>query len=87
MTNLRPLLLGYIRGDALTTDREVAQSTSALAAFADREGYALGAVFVERTERVPLAFEAMLAEAARTGAKAVVVPGPVLIACTSVRIP
>lgn len=87
MADIRPVLLGYIRADALTTERDVAQSTSDLSVFADREGYSLGTVFVERTERVPHAFEAMLAEAARTGARAVVVPGPVMLACASVRVP
>lgn len=87
MTSVQPLLLGYIRADALTSDHELAQATSDLAVFAHREGYALGTVFIERTKRVPLAFEAMLAEAARTGARAIVVPGPVLLACVSARVP
>jgi hypothetical protein len=72
----RPVLLGYVRADALTTERELAQSASDLAAFADREGYALGTVFVERTDRVPAAFEALMSEAARVGASAVLMPGP-----------
>lgn len=74
----RPLVLGYLRADALTTDRELARGTADLAAFAYREGYTLGTVFIERTEKVPSAFQALLAEAERTGADAVMMPGPQL---------
>jgi hypothetical protein len=87
MTDIRPLLLGYIRADALTTDREVARGTSELTAFADSEGYALATVFVERTDRAPAVFEALLAEVVRTGARAIVMPGPVLLACAQARLP
>lgn len=89
MTDSRPTLLGYIRADALTTDREVAQATSQLAAFADRVGYALATVFVERTDRVPAAFEALMTEAARLRASAVVMPGcePTLVPLAWARQP
>lgn len=85
----RPLVLGYIRADALTTDRELARSTADLAAFAYREGYTLGTVFVERTAKVPAAFEALIAEAERTGADAVVMPGPqpTIVPCAWARQP
>jgi hypothetical protein len=89
MTSVQPLLLGYIRADALTTDRELARSTAELAAFAYRQGYALGTVFIERTEKVPAAFEALMSEAERTGADAVVMPGmpPKIMACAQTRRP
>ncbi|WP_154402921.1 hypothetical protein [Nocardioides speluncae] len=87
MTNTRPLLLGYIRADALTTERDVEERTSDLAAFADSEGYALGTVFIERNDNAPAAFEALMTEATRTGVSAVVVPGPRLLPCGSVRVP
>lgn len=89
MTNIRPLVLGYIRADALTTDQEVAQCTAALAGFADREGYVLSTVFVERTDKVPAAFEALMTEAARVGAQAVVMPGemPTLVPCAWTKQP
>lgn len=85
----RPLILGYVRADALTTERELAEFASSLAAFAHSEGYALGTVFVERTERVPAAFEALMTEAARTGARGVVMPGPSpqLLPCAWTRQP
>ncbi len=76
MSQIRPLVLGYLRADALATDRELALSTADLAGFAERQGYTLGTVFIERTDRVPAAFEALMTEAARTGASAVVMPGP-----------
>lgn len=78
VTDPQPLVLGYLRADALTTDRELAHGTAELAAFAYREGYTLGTVFIERTDKVPAAFQALLAEAERTGADAVVMPGPQL---------
>lgn len=83
----RPVVLGYLSADPLTSDRELALGTAELAAFTHHEGYALGTVFIERSERLPAAFEAMLAEAARVGARAVVMPGPVLLACASYRHP
>lgn len=76
MTELWPTVLGYVRADALTTDRELARSTAELAAFVYREGYTLGTVFIERTEKMPAAFEALMAEADRTHTDAVVMPGP-----------
>lgn len=85
--SIRPLILGYIRADPLTTDRELAIGTAELASFAEREGYALGTVFIERMGPVPVAFEAMLTEAARAGVRAVVMPGPVLLACAPHRQP
>jgi len=89
MTNTRPLVLGYIRADALTTDHEVAQCTADLAGFADREGYALSTVYVERTEKVPAAFEALMTEAARVDARAIVMPGeqPILVPCAWTKQP
>lgn len=85
----RPLLLGYIRADALTTDREIGLAASDLAVYAAREGYALGRVFVERTDRVPAAFEALMVEAERIGAGAVLMPGPHprLVPCAWTRQP
>lgn len=84
--DVRPVVLGYISSDPLTTERELAVSTAELAAFAEREGYALGTVFIERSSPPPAAFAAMLAEAARTGVRAVVMPGPVLLACATARV-
>lgn len=83
----RPVVLGYLNADPLTTDRELALGTAELAAFAEREGYALGTVFIERSAMLPVAFEAMLSEAGRVGARAIVMPGPVLLACASHRQP
>lgn len=87
MTDVRPTMLGYIAADPLSTERELATSTAALAAFADREGYALGTVYIDRTGTPPAAFAAMLEEAARTGARAIVMPGPVVVACATAQVP
>lgn len=87
MTNTRPLLLGYIRAEDLIAEPDVEKRTSDLAAFADSEGYALGTVFIERSDNAPAAFEALMDEATRTGVSAVVVPGPRLLPCGSTRLP
>jgi hypothetical protein len=72
----RPIALGYIREDAAMSDAEVAEATRAMTAFAEGEGYALGTVYVERLDRTPEAFEALLASAIGEAAVAVIVPGP-----------
>jgi hypothetical protein len=89
MTELRPMVLGYVRADALTTDRELARSTAELATFAYHEGYTLGTVFIERTEKMPAAFEALMAEADRISVDAVVMPGPPpkVVICAHARQP
>jgi len=76
----RPLALGYIREVSPLSEAEVAEATQDLAEFAEREGYALGTVYVERLEQTPAAFEALVASAIREEAVAVVVPGPHQIA-------
>ncbi|WP_161962347.1 hypothetical protein [Nocardioides speluncae] len=72
----RPVALGYIREDAPMSDTEVAEATHAMAAYAEGEGYALGTVYVERVDRTPEAFEALLASAIGEAAVAVIVTGP-----------
>jgi hypothetical protein len=72
----RPIALGYIREDAPMSDTEVAEATRAMAGFAAGEGYELGTVYVERVDRTPEAFEALLSSAIGEAAVAVIVPGP-----------
>lgn len=81
----RPLLLGYVRAaDHHHTDREIAQHTVDLAAFADQAGYALGTVFVQSADWSSAAFEALMSEAARTDATIVLAgPEPMLLQCDS----
>lgn len=74
--NSCPLALGYIREDAPMSDLEVAAATRAMAEFAASEGYALGTVYVERVDRTPAAFEALLASAIGEDAVAMIVTGP-----------
>jgi hypothetical protein len=72
----RPLALGYIREDHRTmSEEELARATCQLREFADREGYVLGTVYVERIERTPAAFEALIASAIRDEARVILVPG------------
>lgn len=86
MTSTRPLLLGYIRADNSMTDDELAQSTSDLAAFADEEGYTLSSVLVEWIDgRTSEAFDYLVDQMEEIGARALVMPGPILLACAPCR--
>lgn len=87
MTNPRPLLLGYIRADASTTERQLVQSTSDLAAFAEQEGYALATVLVEWVDNAAHVFENLVEQMTEIRAHALVVPGPILLACAPCRRP
>lgn len=71
----RPLALGYLRAHILMKEHELDAVKRDLSDFAAREGFTLGAIFVERLDRSPAAFQALMAEARRTEAAAVVVPG------------
>jgi rhamnogalacturonyl hydrolase YesR len=61
-TRTRPLLLGYIRSQVLTTADGIAEAKMALAAFAMAEGFALGTVYLEQAETAPAAFQALVDE-------------------------
>lgn len=73
--NSRPLAVAYLRAHLLTTEDELADAKRDLAAFAEREGYTLGQVHVERLDHAPAAFEALVAEVMREQVIAVIVPG------------
>ncbi len=60
----RPLLLGYIRADVLRDRSDLPSVEAQLEAFAHREAFSLGTVYVERGS-APGAFEALLAEVTR----------------------
>jgi hypothetical protein len=70
----RPLLLGYIRADVLSSGTELNAAEADLEAFANREEFSLGTVFVERSSTRG-AFHALLSEVhGNESAWAVVVP-------------
>lgn len=70
----RPLLLGYIRADVLKDRADLPRVEAQLEAFAAREAFSLGAVYVERGS-APGAFDALMTEVARDEAThGVVVP-------------
>ena len=72
--DVRPVLLGYIRAGVLGDDDDLSGLEAQLGAFAHREGFSLGAVYVERGSS-PGAFAALLSDAARDEtAYGVVVP-------------
>jgi hypothetical protein len=69
-----PLLLGYIRADVLTSRTDLPGVEAELEAFANREGFNLGTVYVAQGS-TPGAFHALLAEVNRNEAAwGVVVP-------------
>ena len=49
--HVRPMLLGYIRADLLPDRTDLPRVEAQLEAFAHREAFSLGAVYVER--RIP----------------------------------
>ena len=60
----RPLLLGYIRADLVRNRADLPRVEAQLEAFAHREAFSLGAVYVERGS-APGAFDALMTELAR----------------------
>lgn len=72
---VRPLLLGYQSARAATTPAALRAGRSALASYAQREGYTLGQIFLEADTREPLsALHALIEAAVREEAAAVAVP-------------
>jgi hypothetical protein len=67
--------LGYMRAHLLMTEAELANAKEDLADCAARAGYTLGTVYVERLDRAPSAFEALVTHLMEHGAAAVLVPG------------
>jgi nucleotide-binding universal stress UspA family protein len=70
----RPLLLGYLRKYPTMSDAELELAKKRLAEFAEREGFALGTVYVEHLHNDPAAFDALIEAANRYEVTAVVVP-------------
>lgn len=60
----RPLLLGYIRADALRNGAEIDAAKAQLEAFAEREEFSLGTVYVAQGD-APAAFHALMTEVTR----------------------
>ena len=72
--DVRPVLLGYIRAGVLGDHDDLPGVEAQLQAFAHREGFCLGAVYVERGSALG-AFDALMCDAARDEtAYGVVVP-------------
>ena len=70
----RPLLLGYIRADRLSSATELPRAEAQLQACADREEFSLGTIYVENGHDRG-AFHALMAEASREEAAwGIVVP-------------
>jgi hypothetical protein len=72
---VKPILFGYQTVRLSTPAEAVAKGREELAAFALREGFALGEVFVERdVDRPCSALAALISAARRSGVAAVAVP-------------
>lgn len=72
----RPLLLGYVRRDLLSSDSAVEELVVQMAVFARREGFSMGYTYVERAATSFSALEALVEFVARTEDAAVVIPSP-----------
>jgi hypothetical protein len=70
----RPLLHCYFREHLFMTTREAADIRARFVVFAEREGYRLGKIFTERTERSPEALSALVEAMLDDKASAVAVP-------------
>lgn len=75
-----PLALGYVRAHLLMTETELAASKSDLAAYASREGYRLGSVYVEQPDTVPEAFRELVDEIVRVEPRFIVTPSALHLA-------
>ena len=74
---MKPLLIGYMSARGSATPRRLRDAETALASFAETEGYALGHVFIEPDSLRPTsALPELIANALRSGAAAVGVPTP-----------
>ena len=60
----RPVLLGYVRADVLRSGTELPRVEAQLEAFAAREKFTLGTVFVEKGN-APGAFQTLMGEVTR----------------------
>lgn len=69
-----PLLLAYVCRPLLRTEGEFVRAKDRLTEFAEREGFALGELFVEEETTAPAAFEALIEAASHDEVGAVVVP-------------
>jgi len=65
---------GYVRAHLLMTEHELADTKDRLAHFAESEGYTLGTVYVERIDRAPAAFGALIEAVERDQPEAIVIP-------------
>ncbi|WP_328990041.1 hypothetical protein OG394_27755 [Kribbella sp. NBC_01245] len=70
-----PTIVGYIREHFLMTDNELADARQNLVDFARDHRYKLAAIFVERIETAPAAFQAMTEQLRKLDTPALVVPG------------
>ena len=72
--SVRPVVLGYLRTPNGTTDDVLAWLHRELADYAEREGFSLTAVFVERTGAGSAALTAVMDALKRRAAQAVLLP-------------
>ncbi|MGY2873643.1 hypothetical protein ACVW00_000833 [Marmoricola sp. URHA0025 HA25] len=73
--HVRPMLLGYVRADALGDLTGLARAEAELQAYADTEEFGLGTIYFEQGDESGAAFHALMAELGRDEAvRGVVVP-------------
>lgn len=74
MTTTQPLLLGYVRALPELADHAVNRLCEELTAFAEREGFVLLDIYVERKWLHVAAWDALVEHCARADVRHVVVP-------------
>jgi hypothetical protein len=83
----RPLMLGYLRVHALASNADANEIREPFESFAEREGYALGNVFIEQDCTAPGGFTALIDAVKSADAQAVAVPNLVHLAVLGAQPP
>ncbi|MFC0624265.1 recombinase family protein [Kribbella deserti] len=71
---MKPIALGYVRTNPLTTRGEITAAKEHLAAYAVKEDLTLDRVYVDRPESQPEAYHALIEALQRRGIRLVLVP-------------
>jgi hypothetical protein len=70
----RPLLFGYLRVQLLAAGATPGAISAQFDAYAQTEGYSLGAVFIDQAQTAPAGFDALIEAVKQYDARAIAVP-------------
>jgi len=71
---VKPLIYGYLRVWTDTTEQDAARTQRELTTYAEREGFTVAEIFIERPNLPVPAFTGLIQAIARTETKDIVVP-------------